>query len=154
MTARRLQPGDVVRAQRTIPLRLSDRLAGRGVRSGRHGVVIATDGRKARVTFDGRRYGGTGWVRSRNLGVVSRAPRPLAWIVPVKAALVVFLGAPAIRFIVVHVWPHSGFDGFGAAVGNQVGERILAWGQLAAADPHRALLYLGFLGVVSRLMHW
>lgn len=154
MTARRLQPGDVVRAQRTIPLRLSDRLAGRGVRSGRHGVVIATDGRKARVTFDGRRYGGTGWVRSRNLGVVSRAPRPLAWIVPVKAALVVFLGAPAIRFIVVHVWTHSGFDGFGTAIGNQVGDGMLACGQVATTDPYRAVLYLGFLGVVSRLMRW
>ncbi|MFJ9388102.1 hypothetical protein ACIRON_04740 [Nocardioides sp. NPDC101246] len=151
---RRLRTGDVVRAQRTIPLRFSDRLAGRGVRSGRHGVVIATDGRRARVTFEGRRYGGTGWVRSANLGVVSRAPRPLAWIVPVKAALVVFLGVPALRFVVVHLWTHSGFDGFGTAVGNQMGEGMLAWGQLATADPPRALLYLGFLGVVSKLMHW
>lgn len=154
MMGRRLRPGDVVRAQRTIPLRFSDRLAGRGVRSGRHGVVIATDGRKARVTFVGPRYGGTGWVHSRNLGVVSRATRPVSWVIPVKAALVVFLGAPTLGFVVAYAWENRAFDGLPHAVGVRMGEGALAWGELAARDPGSAAIQLGFLSLVTLLMKW
>lgn len=130
------RPGETVRARG-------------GTRSGKRGVVVATAAGRAKVRFDGR--SGTRWVRSGNL---SSTGGSLPWILPVKAALVLFLVVPGIRFVVVHLWTHGGLDGFATALGNQMGQAALAWGHLLTTDPLGALLHLGFLGVVSRLMHW
>lgn len=153
MIRRGVRPGDVVRAQRTIHLSFGDRLAGRGVRAGKRGVVIATDGRKARVTFDAR-HGGTGWVSTRSVGVVRRSAEPIPWIVPVKAALILFLAAPTIWLAVTYAWENGDFDGFPQAVGERTGDGALAWGELIAQDPTSALLHLGFLSLVTLLMKW
>lgn len=131
------RPGETVRARG-------------GTRSGKRGVVVATAAGRAKVRFDGR--SGTRWVRSGNLS--STGGGSLPWILPVKAALVLFLVVPGIRFVVVHLWTHGGLDGFATALGNQMGQAALAWGHLITTDPLGALLHLGFLGVVSRLMHW
>ena len=130
------RPGDVVRTNG-------------GVRSGKRGVVVATSGR-TKVRFNGS--SGTRWVRSRNLSSTGSASLP--WILPVKAALILFLVVPVLRFVVVYLWTHGGLDGFPAALGTQMGQAALAWGHLVATDPLGALLRLGFLGLVSRLMNW
>ncbi|MFE7224782.1 hypothetical protein ACFU7D_08370 [Nocardioides sp. NPDC057577] len=153
MISRRARPGDIVRARRTIHLSLGDRLAGRGVRTGRRGVVIATTGRRAKVTFDAR-HGGSGWVSTRSVGVARRFAEPVPWIVPVKAALVVFLGAPTLGFVVAYAWENRAFDGLPHAVGVRMGEGALAWGELAARDPGSAAIHLGFLSLVALLMKW
>ncbi|MFE6647113.1 hypothetical protein ACFVJS_11160 [Nocardioides sp. NPDC057772] len=131
-----VRPGDTVRARG-------------GVRSGKRGVVVATAVGRTKVRFNGS--SGTRWVRSGNL---SSTGSSLPWILPVKAALVIFLVVPGLRFVVVHLWTHGGLDGFATALGNQMGQAALAWGHLITTDPVGALLHLGFLGVVSRLMHW
>lgn len=131
-----MRPGDTVRARG-------------GVRSGKRGVVVATAAGRTKVRFNGS--SGTRWVRSGNL---SSTGGSLPWILPVKAALVLFLVVPGFRFVVVHLWTHGGLDGFATALGNQMGQAALAWGHLITTDPVGALLHLGFLGVVSRLMHW
>ncbi|NGN92684.1 hypothetical protein G5C66_08035 [Nocardioides sp. KC13] len=131
-----LRPGDTVRARG-------------GVRSGKRGVVVATAAGRTKVRFKGS--SGSSWVRSGNL---SSTGSTLPWILPVKAALVLFLVVPAVRFVVVYLWTHGGLDGFATALGTQMGQAAVAWGHLITTDPVGALLHLGFLGVVSRLMHW
>lgn len=153
MIRRGVRPGDVVRARRTIHMSFGDRLAGRGVRTGKRGVVIATTGRKARVTFDAR-HGGTGWVSAHSVGIVRRSARPVPWMVPVKAALVVFLAAPTLWFAVTYAWENGDFDGFPYAAGARMGEGALAWGELIARDPTSAVLHLGFIGLLTLLMRW
>ncbi|NYI76403.1 hypothetical protein [Nocardioides panzhihuensis] len=130
------RPGETVRAHG-------------GTRSGKRGVVVATTAGRAKVRFDGR--SGTRWVRSGNL---SSTGGSLPWVLPVKAALILFLVVPGVRFVIVHLWTHGGLDGFATALGTQMGQAALAWGHLITTDPVGALLHLGFLGVVSRLMHW
>ena len=120
-----------------------------GVRSGQRGVVVATASGRSKVRFNG---GGASWVRSRNLSLSGGSQ--LSWIVPVKAALILFLIVPVARFVVVYLWTHGGLDGFPAALGSQMGQAALAWGHLVINDPLGALLHLGFLGLVSRLMNW
>jgi hypothetical protein len=132
-----MRPGDTVRARG-------------GTRSGKRGVVVATAAGRTKVRFNGS--SGTRWVRSGNLS--STGSTALPWILPVKAALVLFLVVPGLRFVVVHLWTHGGLDGFATALGNQMGQAALAWGHLLTTDPVGALLHLGFLGVVSRLMNW
>ncbi|MGH3352739.1 MAG: hypothetical protein ACRDPS_18885 [Nocardioides sp.] len=131
------RPGDVVRAHG-------------GVRSGKRGVVVATAAGRTKVRFNGS--SGSRWVRSGNLSSTGSASLP--WILPVKAALVLFLVVPGLRFVAVHLWTHGGLDGLPAALGTQMGQAALAWGHLIANDPVGALLHLGFLGLVSRLMSW
>ena len=121
-----------------------------GVRSGQRGVVVATASGRTKVRFSGS--GGTRWVRSRNVSSTGSASLP--WILPVKAALILFLVVPGLRFVVVYLWTHGGLDGFATALGTQMGQAALAWGHLIANDPVGALLHLGFLGLVSRLMNW
>lgn len=132
-----LRPGDTVRARG-------------GTRSGKRGVVVATAGGRAKVRFNGS--GGTRWIRNGHLSSTGRDST--SWILPVKAALILFLVVPAVRFVAVHLWTHGGLDGLPAAIGTQMGEAAVAWGHLVTNDPIGALLHLGFLGVVSRLMHW
>lgn len=132
-------------------MRLGDTVkAHGGVRSGKRGVVVATAAGRTKVRFNGT--SGTRWVRSSNLR--STGSGSLSWILPVKAALVLFLVVPGLRFVVVYLWTHGGLDGFATALGTQMGQAALAWGHLITTDPVGALLHLGFLGVVSRLMHW
>jgi hypothetical protein len=132
-----MRPGETVRARG-------------GTRSGKRGVVVATAAGRTKVRFNGS--SGTRWVRTGNLS--STGSGSLSWIIPVKAALVLFLVVPGVRFVVVHLWTHGGLDGFATALGNQMGQAALAWGHLITTDPLGALLHLGFLGLVSRLMHW
>ncbi|TQL69349.1 hypothetical protein FB381_3254 [Nocardioides albertanoniae] len=121
-----------------------------GVRSGKRGVVVATASGRSKVRFSGS--SGATWVRSRNLSLSGGSQ--LSWIVPVKAALVLFLIVPVARFVVVYLWTHGGLDGFPTALGSQMGQAALAWAHLVVNDPIGALLHLGFLGLVSRLMNW
>ncbi|MFD4323753.1 hypothetical protein ACFWQC_03910 [Nocardioides sp. NPDC058538] len=132
-----MRPGETVRARG-------------GTRSGKRGVVVATAAGRTKVRFNGT--SGARWVRTGNL--TSTGSGSLSWILPVKAALVLFLVVPGVRFVVVHLWTHGGLDGFATALGNQMGQAAVAWGHLITTDPLGALLHLGFLGVVSRLMHW
>ena len=135
MTGNRNRPGDRVRARG-------------GIRAGKRGVVVATSSGRSKVRFSGS---GATWVRSRNLSLSGGSQ--LSWIVPIKAALVLFLIVPVVRFVVVYLWTHGGLDGFPAALGSQMGQAALAWAYLVINDPVGALLHLGFLGLVSRLMN-
>ncbi|MBO0843584.1 MAG: hypothetical protein J2O46_10390 [Nocardioides sp.] len=141
--------GTVVKTTEPIPLTWTDRLIGGGVQSGKEGVIVGAEGRKARVTFTGK-DGRTLWVRTRRLRLAKEKQALGDLRGPVRAAVIVFLAVPLVRFVAAYVWEH-GFSGLPSALGNGLVDGLSAWSGVLADHPARALVHIAFLAAVTRL---
>lgn len=152
-----IRVGDWVRADRQIPVTMSDHLSGAGLSRGTRGVVTDVAGQRLTVEFES---GWGGMVRARTLvrdvrlvrrgGGLDRFSRRNAYVGHVRLGLALALFFPFIYFVVWYRLRHGGFDGIVAAFAESAIDSALATVDAAVAHPVQTVVYLLITGLVSR----
>lgn len=150
-------PGDWVRATRTVPVTLTDRLIGSGIGPGTVGLVVARTGSRLQVRWD------AGWgtatcsvpmsdcrLHRRGLGEEAFARRTRV-LTTVRVALALFLLWPFVQFAVLYLWMNRTTDGLLPALAVSTVEGALDFVGLALTHPVQSLVYAAFLASLSHL---
>lgn len=157
MTWGAVREGDWVRNRATMPVTISDHLSKSGIKPGTRGVVTATTGSRANVTFDG----GIGTVSTtvpirslrvvRRGGGVDRFATHQSRLNAARAALALFLAWPVISWVIQYVWINKSFSGMIPAFAVGVLQSIGDWITLLVTSPLHTVIYLVFLAILGKL---
>lgn len=149
--------GDWVKANRVLPVSLTDHLIQSGIKPGTRGVVTATSGSRRLVDFDGGFGTVSVWVERRALQVIrygggigsfrsSARRRTIA-----RVAFVLFLAWPFIQFAVAYAWVNKGFDGMTIALADGIVQSVFDWLNMLITQPIKTVIYFGFLWVTGKV---
>lgn len=152
-----IREGDWVKNRDTVPVTLGDQLSKSGIKPGTRGVVTATTGSRASVTFDGGIGTVSATVSIRKLRVVRRgggvdrfATRQ-SRLNAARAALALFLAWPVISWIVQYLWINKSFSGMVPAFAAGVLQSFGDWITLLVTNPFHTVIYLAFLTILGKL---
>jgi hypothetical protein len=153
----RPEPGDWIRANRTIPVTLSDHLSGSGVRPGTKGVVLGRTGSYLVVRFDAGWGSHTARVRARDCSLHHRGRGEEAFarrtytLTVVRMALALFLLWPVVWFVIVYLWQQRTVDGLLSSLAVAVAYGFLDYPAMVIAQPTQSVVYAAFLVVLGRV---
>lgn len=150
-------PGDWVLARERIPVTVTDHLLGAGIQPGTRGVVTSRTASLLEVDF-ATGYGtttvttraSTCTLARRGGGQQSSHSRTRV-ITTIRLALAAFLLWPLVQFVLSYLWHERTLNGIEAALAVAAVDSLLAWVGAMLAEPGRALAYLGFLAVISKI---
>lgn len=151
------EPGDWVRARKTIPCTFTDSLLGGGVRPGTKGVVTRRSGSFIDVDFAiGYRKTSVSTPASncsidRRAGGLEQFRRRAHVIATIRVALALFILWPFISFVVQYLWQEHTLDGIEASFAlAALDSGVVLVGSLID-DPVKTVLYLVFLAVAAKI---
>jgi hypothetical protein len=150
-------PGDWVRARRTIPVTLTDHLVGGGVRPGTKGVVLSRSGSRLEVRFDAGWGSHTARIGASDCRLYRRGRGEAAFarrthvLTIVRPSLAVFLLWPIVWFAIAYVWQEHSTDGLLASLAVGVAYGLLDYVAMAITHPLQFLVYAVFMAVLGRI---
>ena len=150
-------PGDWVTARVRIPVTFTDSLLGDGIRAGTRGVVTNRSGGVVTVDFDSGFGTATVTTKVSNCtlarrdGGVESFRRRARVVTTIRVALAVFLLWPFALFLVTYLWHERTLNGIEATLVEATLDSAGEWVGTLLAEPVRALVYLAFLAVLSRI---
>ena len=84
----------------------------------------------------------------------SGARRSSGWarrVTAARAALAVFLAWPVLQFVAVYGWRHRGLNGIAGAFAVGLLGSVVDWLRMLIQQPVKTIVYVMFLGALTRL---